>query len=255
MERTREQILDLVRRMREHTVESGCTPGEAAKFAAKAAEWAEEYQIAEAELRRAEGGRAEDIEVCQNTLRTGKRVFNPGMTQVVNGLALGMCCKCILLHQDGEAVYGIIGEQADADLVCQIATTVVPALQIMARLEGAEHGHEKAGLVRWSNQYLTGAGQEIRRRLEDERKERSEAKEAPLRIEAERSSAASGTECRAIVVTGETLAVAKRAAVAEAFATAYPRTRTTRSRSEYNHTAHERGREAGRRVGLHLEIE
>ena len=251
-QRTRERIVELCRQMREHTVEHGCTPGEAAKFAAKVAEYMERYQIEEAELRAERGGPAysvEDVQVFENTLRTGKRVFNPGITQVVNGLAQGMCCQCILIHErhngEQEAVYGIIGDSVDADYVCQVATMVVPALQMMARMEGAEHGYEKAGLVRWTNQYLTGAGQEIKHRLEAERKERSQAKQ----VEAAKSRTA------LTVITGDALATIKRAAVKEAFKAAYPRTKTTRSRSEYNETANECGRAAGKRVGLYVGIE
>lgn len=247
----RERIIELLKLLKLKTVENGCTPGEAANFAAKAAEWIEKYQIDEAELGRAiiNGEKAEyDVEVCQNMLRTGKKVFNPGMTQVVNGLAQGMCCKTILLHKyyDGyiEAVYGVVGDQADADFVCQIATAVVPALRIMAALEGAEHGYEKAGLVRWTNQYLTGAGQEIRKRLEDERRSRSHQRE----IEAAKS-------CTALaIITGDSLATIKRKAAEEGFRELYPVVRTTYSRSQYDHTANERGREAGKHVGLNLTL-
>lgn len=247
-ERTREKIVELIRKMREQTAEKGCAPAEAAGFAAKVAEWIERYQITEAELR-AEGGAAvPEVEVCQNTLHTGKRVFNPGMTQVVNSLALAMCCKCIMLHENGQAVYGIIGDQLDADYVCQIAVTVVPALQVMAGMEGREHGYEKAGLVRWTNQYLTGAAVEIRWRIESERKSRAEIREAEHRL-----TAAPGTAL--VCITGELIAAHKREVVADAFWEAYPKTKTVRSHSEYNHTAHERGREAGKHVGLNVQIE
>jgi hypothetical protein len=55
--------------------------------------------------------------------------------------------------------------------------------------------------------------------------------------------------------TRERLAVAKREATATAFKRMYPRTKQTRSRSEYDGTANARGREAGKRVGLHLGLE
>ncbi len=242
----RERVVDLIRKMRGHTVENGCTPGEAAKFAAKAAELLEQYQIEEAEVRAADKGtESDELEVCQNTLRTGKRVFNPGMTQVVAGLAQGMCCQVILLHQHGEAVYGIVGEQMDADYVCQLSTSLVPALRVRAMLEGVEHGYEKAGLVRWCNQYLTGAGMEIRKRLEDERRARSEARV----IEHRRTSTA------LVLVTGETLAIEKKAAADDLFKKLYPRTRKTQSRSEFIGAAHDRGRAAGREVGLNVGLE
>ena len=249
-ERTRERIVELLRDMRSRTVDRGCTPGEAAKFAAKCAEWIEKYQIDEVELRAGGDSADDEVEVCENTLRTGKRVFNPGTTRVVDGLARGMCCKVVLLHQRSEAVYGVVGDALDADYVCQIATMVVPALQTMARLEGVEHGYEKAGLIRWSNQYLTGAGSEIQRRLEAERKQRSEAKEA------EHLAQLPSNGCTAVVlVTGLTVATAKREATEEGFKRLYPQTRTTYSRSQYDSTANERGREAGKRVGLHVGIE
>jgi hypothetical protein len=246
-ERTREEILDLIRRMQRQTVANGCTPAEAARFAAKAAEWVERYQIEEAELRAASGdasGPPDVGEVVQHTLRTGKRAFNPGMTAVVDGLARGSCCRVILLHDRVEAVYGVVGCDLDATYVCQIATAVVPALQIMATLDGREHGHERGALVRWSNQYLAGAGDEIRRRLESERKARSDAKVAEC-----------APNCTALVViTGETLAVAKRAAVEEAFTEAYPRTRFQRSRTQHDPDAVRAGREAGKRVGLNVGV-
>lgn len=247
-QKTRERIIDAVRKMRENTVGKGCTPAEAALFAAKAAEWIEKYQIDEAELRDAGGN--DDTEVCQNFLRTGKKVFNPGMSEVVNSLAIGMCCKCIFLphnHRDsnGSATYGIVGDQLDADYVCQIATMVVPALQVMANWVGKEHGYEKASLVRWSNQYLTGAGYEIKNRLERERQERSDAKLAEHQ--------ATGTAL--VCITGAVVAVAKREATNEAFDRLYPRVKTTHSRAEYNHTAQECGREAGKNIGLRLELD
>lgn len=237
-ETTHERVIRLVREMRNKTVDRGCTPAEAAAFAAKAAEWVEKYQIKEAELRQGKDGSAgtPDIEVCENILHTGKRVFNPGVTQVVNGLALGMCCRVIMMHRwnedmkESEAVYGITGDVLDADYVCQVATAVVPALKLMAGLEGAEHGYEKAGLVRWSNQYLTGAGMEIRNRLEKDRKERSEVKEVEHRLTHQPAAGAPSTALT--VVTGETLAVAKRAAVAEAFKVKYPKSGTNRQNAE-----------------------
>lgn len=245
-ERTRERIVDIVRKMRENTVDRGCTPAEAAYFAAKAAELVEKHQIGEAELRAREEGGAPEMEFCQNYLRTGKKVHNPGMTAVVNGLARGMCCECIMLHIKNEAVYGIIGETMDTDYVCQIAVTVVPALQIMATAEGREHGEEKAGLVRWSNQYLMGAGEEIRKRLERDRKERSEAR--LLEHQLSNSTAL-------VPITGESLAVQKREGSKAVLKDLYPVTRQVQSRTTYDHTARERGREAGKRVGLHRTIE
>lgn len=238
----RERVLELIRQMRSHTVENGCTPAEAANFAAKVVELIEKYQIEEAELRAESGTPEPEIEVVENYLRTGKRVFNPGMTQIVNALAQGMCCRCILFHKNDEAVYGIIGDTVDADYVCQVATTVVPALRTMAALEGAEHGYEKAGLIRWTNQYLTGAAVEIKRRLESERKKRSDAK------------VANTVGSTALVVTGESLATIKRESVELAFKEKYPHARTTYSRMGYDGTAHQRGREAGKNVGLHVGI-
>lgn len=243
-ERSRERIIELVRKMSAHTVENGCTPGEAAKFAAKVAEYIEQHNITEAELRASKGLDPEEVEVCENTFRTGKKAFNPGMTQVFSALAQGFSCKVIMLN-GAEAVYGIIGDPVDADYVCQLACTLVPSLQAMARLDGAEHGYEKAGLVRWSNQYLTGAAEEILNRLLQERRDRSKAKEESHR--------ASGTGL--VLVTGETIALAKEKATLEAFDRLYPRTRTVHSRTAYNHDARNAGREAGKRVGLNLTIE
>jgi hypothetical protein len=233
--------------MRNRTVERGATPAEAAAFAAKVAEMIEKYEIDEAELRSSTGHTtpsADDIEVCQNLLRTGKRVFNPGMTAVVSGLATGMCCRVILLHKNQEAVYGVVGDSVDADYVCQLATVVVPALQVMAKLEGAEYGYERAGLVQWTNQYLAGAGLEILRRIEADRKRRSEVKEADAKV----------CSTSLVVITGDSLAILKKQATEVAFKDMYPKTRTTRSRSEYNHSAQEAGREAGKRIGLGVPI-
>lgn len=249
-ETIRERVVRLIREMQNRTTERGATPAEAAAFAAKIAEWIEKYQIEEAELRHTHPGvnsSEPEFDICENYLRTGKKVFNPGMTQVVNALAEGMCCKCILLHQDGEAVYGITGDQIDADYVCQVAVAVVPALQTMAGLEGREHGYEKAGLVRWTNQYLTGAAVEIKNRLEEERKMRAEIK----RLEDWAKHSGSNA---LVCVTGETIASNKKVAVADAFKTKYPRTRTIHSRIEYNDTAFGAGQAAGRRVGLNPTI-
>lgn len=245
----RNEIVEMVRKLLQQTVENGCTPGEAAKFASKAAALMEKYEIEEAELRVKSGAAAfsaDDVEVCQNELHTGKRVFNPGMTAVISALATGHCCRVILLNKAGEAIYGVIGDRADANYVCQVATSVVPALQISAKLEGIEHGHEKAGLVRWSNQYLIGAGIEIQRRIESERRSRSALKES-------QASATSSTAL--ITITGDMIATVKRSAVEEMFRKTYPKTRTTYSRSGFDAVAHERGREAGKQVGLHVSLE
>lgn len=260
MSMTRERIVELVKQMRHHTIENGCTPGEAAKFAAKCAELVEKYQIEEAELRERQTGKSfseADMEVCENILNTGKSVFNPGMTQVVNALAESMCCKCIMDHRwnEGlgvtEAVYGITGDGCDADWVCQIALSVVPALQQMARLEGIEHGYEKAGLVRWGNQYLMGAAVEIRKRIEQERSERSSVREAQA-LPANKGS----DGCTALaVVTGDSIAIIKKGIVAEVFKEKYPKARTARSRSEWNGDAYRHGKEAGNRVGLNIAVE
>src|SRR6516225_8607559 len=100
-ESIRERVIRLISEMKNRTVGRGATPAEAAAFAAKVAEWIEKYQIQEAELRAAgvngTGVDPANVEICQNKLRTGKQVFNPGMTQVVSALASGMCCKTILL--------------------------------------------------------------------------------------------------------------------------------------------------------------
>lgn len=242
--RTREQIIDLVQKLSKNTIDNGCTPEEAAKFAAKVSVWVEEYQISEAELRAAGNEEPSEIEVCEHILRTGKKVFNPGMSQVVYALAKGFCCQCISLKQNGEAVYGITGEVIDASYVCQLSLSVVPALQIMARLDGIEHGHEGGALIAWANQYLTGAGIEILRRLEEERKARSREKER-----------LTTNTCTGLIVTGETLAVEKRAATERVFRQKYPTLKTTYSRSRFDEVAHEAGRAAGRDVGLRVGLE
>ena len=254
-ESPREKVIRLIREMRNRTTDRGATPAEAAAFAAKVAEWIERYQVDEAELRAKEGatnGSVTDIDVCQNTLRTGAKVFNPGMNQIVYQLATAMCCRVILLteYRDGEreAVYGIVGDVLDADYVCQMSVTLVPMLRMMARLEGAEHGHEKGSLVKWTNQYLTGAAYEVRCRIEQERKDRSEVKQAAAQL--------ADSSCTALaVITGESIAIAKRAATEEAFTAAYPKTTTHKSRTDYDPTAQARGREAGKQVSLNLQIE
>lgn len=243
----RQRVIGMVRKLLTNTVENGCTPGEAAKFAAKASELMEEFNISEIELRIERGGGGfseDDIDLCQNFLRTGKKVHNPGMTQVVNCLSIAMCCKCILLHDKGEAIYGIIGDRMDADHVCQVATSVVPALQIMAKYEGVEHGREKTALTRWTNQYLTAAGIEIKRRIEEERHSRSEQKII------ESSSTA------LICITGDMIATVKRKTVEDAFNEAYPHTRKSRAGQGaiFDEEANVRGREAGKRIGIHAEL-
>ncbi len=246
-ESLKDRAIRWIQEMRNRTVDRGATPAEAAAFAAKISELMEKYQIGEAEARAKDNPESSptDFEVCQNKLRTGKKAFNPGMTAVVCGLAQGMCCKVIQLHEGGEAIYGIVGETMDCDYVCQIAITLVPSLRVMANLEGAEHGHEKAGLVRWSNQYLIGAAEEILKRIEKERKERSEAK----KLEAAAS-------CRALaIITGDSLAVIKREATAVAFKDLYPRTIKIKSDTQYDPTANQRGREAGKSVGLNVALE
>lgn len=261
----RERIIDLIRKMREHTVERGCTPAEAGNFAAKVAAYVEKYQIEEAELASKDGSASSPkIDVVHNVLGTGKKVFNPGMTAVVSGLAQGMCCQVILLTGGDEAKYGIVGDQLDADYVVQMATHLVPSLQIMARLEGKEHGEEKAGLVRWINQYLIGAGQEIRLRIERNRKERSEIKEVEHQlalsgvdnatVDANPTSRSPAPPQALVLVTGETIAAQKREIVTKTFKEMYPKTKSTYSRSSYDGTARERGREAGKTVGLNVQI-
>ena len=254
-ESPREKVVRLIREMRNRTVDRGATPAEAAAFAAKVAEWVERYQVDEAELRAKAGidlGSVADIDVAQNTLRTGAKVFNPGMTRIVHQLATAMCCRVILLteYHDGkkEVVYGIVGDVLDADYVCQMSVTLMPMLRMMGRLEGAEHGHERGELVKWTNQYLTGAGYEIHNRIVKERKERSEVKQVAAQL--------ADSSCTALaVITGESIAVAKRAATDEAFVAAYPNTKTHRSHTDYNPTAQARGREAGKQVSLNLQIE
>ena len=134
----RERVIRLIAEMRNHTVERGATPAEAAAFAAKVQALIEKYQIDEAELKRESGIRdPTDIEVTQNKLATGKRVFNPGMTAVVSGLAQGMCCKVILLHEvvSGhsipwtQAVYGIVGDELERRTAAQAVTFLAVPLK------------------------------------------------------------------------------------------------------------------------------
>lgn len=247
-ESIRDRVIRLIQEMRNRTTERGATPAEAAGFAAKIAEWVEKYNIEEAELRaRGDTATPEEIKVCQGTIPTGKKVFNPGVTRLVSGLATGMCCKVILTYSRNEAVYGIVGEQLDADYVCQLVPILLGQLKTMAALEGWENGYEKAGLIRWTNQYLTGAGQAIQQRLEQDRKDRSEVKQM------EHSLAPAGSGAL-VCITGESIAVAKREAVAREFKRMYPKTHKTYSNAGYDNTAQERGREAGQRVGLNLGI-
>lgn len=249
-ETPRERVIRLIAEMRNRTVERGATPAEAAAFAAKVAQWMEQHQIDEAELKRESGLKDDtEIEVCQNKLNTGRKVFNPGMTAVVQGLAQGMCCKVILLYEPHPtlgraAVYGVVGDALDADFVCQMSTTLVPALQIMSRLEAAEHGEEGAGLIRWTNNYLAGAGGEIRKRIEADRKRRSEEKVA-----------AGGTGTALACITGESLAIIKRKAVEEGFKELYPRTRAKHSNAGADPRAFQSGRVAGQNVSLNLGVQ
>lgn len=253
-ESPRERVIRLIAEMRNRTVERGATPAEAAAFAAKVQALMEQYEIDEAELRRESGiSDPTNVEVVQNKLKTGRKVFNPGMTAVVNGLAQGMCCKVILLYEDHpalgrQAVYGVVGDNLDADMVCQLSTSIVPALQVMSRLEAAEHGYDGASLIRWTNQYLSGAGLEIKHRIEADRRKRSEEKVAAATVPGSTSTALT-------IITGDSLAIIKRKAVEEGFAELYPKTKKVKSHASYDHTAHEAGRRAGQNVSLNLGVE
>lgn len=252
-ESIREKVIRLIKEMQNRTVERGATPAEAAAFAAKVSEWIEKYQIEEAELQSGkEKGAGPKIEVTENKIRTGKKVFNPGVTQLVAALARAMSCKCVMIRsgaragiKDTEATYGITGDTLDADYVCSIAMTLIPSLELSANIEGWEHGYEGGPLVRWRNQYLTGAAIEIEKRIVDERRARSDVRE----VEGKLSGGA------LVVITGDQLALLKKAAAEAEFKRRYPHTRTTTSNSGYDPTAHERGREAGKRASLHQGIE
>lgn len=246
METPRERIIRLIREMQNRTTDRGATPAEAAAFAGKVAEWVERYQIEEAELR-SSGDRPEQLEVCQEYYWTDKQVHNPGVTQLISGLAGGMSCKIILLNRRDQGVfrqtgYGVIGTPVDAQFVVQMVPHLLPQLVTMAKMEGMEHGYEKAGLVRWCNQYLGGAGEEIMKRLLRDRKSRSEQKEALNRTNA------------LVCITGDKLAVLKTTAVAARFKEFYPRTESVKSRAEYDGTARERGKDAGASIGLGLPV-
>lgn len=249
----KQRAIELIHLMHNMTVDKGCGPGEAANFAAKIAEWIEEFQISEAELVTKNGGQQE-LEYVQHIIRTGKKVHNPGMVHLVNGIALGSCCKCILVVEKGEAVIKVLGEEMDATYVLHISQKLWPELSSRAHLEGIEHGHEKAALKRWENQYLEAAGEVIRKRLDDERTERSREREQQ---EVRNRQAANGTTCTALkIVTGLTLAAEKRKEVQEIFDELYPKCKGYRGgrNSQYDPRAHEAGRRAGQEAGLHVGV-
>lgn len=221
-------------------------------FAAKVVEMIEKHQISEAELAQQEGAAGPPLEVERVYIHTGKKVHNPGVTDVVFALAGGMSCRAIITHLSGEAVYGLVGDTVDLDYLRQIASVVIPSLEIMATNTAREYGEEKAGLVRFRNQFLMGAAAEIKRRLLKERAERSEVRLLEAKVEA----AEQGRPCTALaVVTPDSLAAQKAVVVTEAFKQHYPSIRQVRSRSGYDGDARSRGAEAGRRIGLNPQIE
>ena len=243
-ETLRDRAIRLIAEMQARNTDRGCTPAEAAAFAAKISALMEKYQIDEIELQNKEPT-PETVEVCQEYYYTDKRVHNHGVTQMVAQISSGMACKPILLHkQDGpfrKAGYGIVGETIDAHLVVQLVKHLVPKLRAMGAEEGRENGYVKAELIKWNNQYLTGASFEIEKRLMDERNKRSVLQQ----------NANSST---ALVVTGNQLFAIKQEASAKEFRRLYPRTKRTQSRAGRDDTAFSAGREAGKRVGLGLPV-
>jgi hypothetical protein len=253
-ESIRDRVVRLIREMRNRTTERGATPQEAAAFAAKVAEWIEKYQIEEAEL---SGENAPSIEIVQERIETGKRVFNPGVTAIIGALSRGMSVKMIMARRKDLAVYDLVGTEIDCHFVRQISGQLVSELQIMARLEGAEHGYEKAGLIRWTNNYLDGAAGEIESRLVEDRRQRSEIKQIEheqLSREAEGGLAVKTPTSTALVITGDHLAEKKLAAAEVEFERLYPHRTKSRSRGDWDGTANSRGREAGRAIGLRLSV-
>lgn len=242
----RERLLRIIAALLDKTVDRGCMPAEAAGAAAKVQELLERYQL---DITDVQTGAPQE-KVLRHDYDTGKNAVNPGELRLFAAVARGFDCKHVVI--EGRPVrYALVGFDSDCQVALALFRRIFFSLSIQATEEGRECGEEKAGLVRFRNQFLCGAAGEIEQRLREARRGRQEGGSPCVVPVGSDGKVLAGGPSYGQASTA--LVLAKEKPVQEAFDDIFPRSclsKARASRSDWHSDARDAGRRAGRSIAL-----
>lgn len=238
-----DRIIRIIRKLQEMKVERGCNPAEAAGAAVKIQQLLREHQLSLVDIQAAEPKLRE--EMGEETVKTGRKVRNPGEACLAMAVAAGCDCRMITSHYPRYS-FNFLGYVSDIQVASHLFQYLRDGLTAAADREARGRGVAAAQLVRFRNNFLMGAAGEIRTRLKAE-KEAAETRPEP-------TAAATEVEAPAVETPAPkrfSLVAIKEPEVNQFFKQMYPKTRKGSGiRVRANYSAVEAGRRAGRTIPL-----
>jgi hypothetical protein len=229
--RTREEIIEKIRRLREIRTDRGATPQEAEAAAAHAERLLHAYQL-----------RTLDLEAGQFGEEIAEQQMHPGGKRIENWqstLAAELCwayeCRLIIRKQDGSLTF--VGHTSDVQIARYLFDLLSRVLWDAATEEAVETGLRGSALTRFRNAYIIGAAESIGRRIASERQAREE------------------TETPETLDRSHALVRVKVAKLDSWLATHYPHIRSSRTSGPSNSSGFQAGQAAGHKVQLRPGIE
>lgn len=246
------KIIDRIRKLLELS-RSNNSPEEAARAAALAQDMMFKYQIGEGDIDTTDTKRAPE-EIITDGIRPGDRQRVIWKSSLAHAVALGCGCEMYSSREwvgDGqryETTFKIFGTKTAVQTVQYLYGYLV--LEITRLAEEGYRAHGQGHGRTWKNSFKLGAVNEIRRRLSEQRR----AQQAHV---AEAVKAAQSTETAKATETAQSTALAlyqtdeQRVSDSWKVESKRLRLRTVSSgRRNHNPTAYDRGKSAGRGIGL-----
>lgn len=157
-----QNILDLMQRLKQMTIENGCTPSEAEKAAEKLNQLLQAHQLSVSDLDAKELG--EDIE--QVNIRHTGRKGEPARWRratIQYAIKIGQSFNCAVIFSAYSITY--IGTESDVAVARFFFETTWQVIREEGKRQGRERGYAHIHLILFYEQFLMGAGLAIYRRL------------------------------------------------------------------------------------------
>jgi hypothetical protein len=227
--RTKEEIIERIRRLCEVRTDRGATPQEAEAAAAHAERLLHEYQLTMFDI---DAGRF-DEGVVEEELRVGGKRIEGWQKDLAGKLCHAYSCKLLL----GNGALSFIGHESDVKVVRYFYNVLSAELWDQATAEGSERGLRGAELASYRSAYITGAAESIGARIVAERQGREQ------------------TETRETLDRSHALVRVKEAKVDAWISQQYPHLGHSYSRGPNNFDGLRAGQAAGRSIHLRQGIE
>lgn len=241
----RERAIRIIKGLLEKKTERGAFLAEEVAATAKVQELLERYQLTLFDVK------TQTIQEDMNkvSVDTGRKNSNPGELQLANAIAVGFDCK-LVIEKMYNTHFTFLGYASDTEVAEYTYSYLVRRLTDMGEVAGRSAGAYKQKLFRYRNNFLIGAASEIRRRMLEEKKQRTTATVDTVAYNESTNEMTASIKVETKPV-GTSLTFVKKPKVDEFVKKTFPRlVNKPASKVKYNVNAIEAGRKAGATIEL-----